>query len=101
MEDTIGTLSCNSRGNAVGIVAFQMPMTEARWSYQDAGASRSVHVEVEHAALERLDESGIAHVLPHAIFTANRAAIERAARNIIDREGPNFAEPIQVTAKDV
>ena len=85
----------------MGFVAFQMPMTEARWSYRNQGACRSVDVEVEHAALERLNLSGIGGALPYAIFTANRAAIERAARNIIDREGPNFAEPIQVTAKDV
>ena len=78
-----------------------MPMTEARWFYENQDASRSVDVEVEHAALERLNEFGTGDALPYAIFTANRAAIERAARNIIDREGPNFAEPIQVTAEDV
>ncbi|WP_093298814.1 hypothetical protein [Sphingomonas sp. NFR04] len=58
-------------------------------------------VEVDLAALERLNQSSIGDAPPSAIFAANRAAIERAARNIIDREGPNFAEPIQVTAKDV
>lgn len=58
-------------------------------------------VEVDLAALERLNQSGICDVAPYAIFTANRAAIEHAARKIIDREGPNFVEPIQVTAKDV
>ncbi|WP_218018132.1 hypothetical protein [Sphingomonas azotifigens] len=85
----------------MGIIAFQMPMTEARWFYRNQGACRSVDVEVEHAALERLNQSGTGDALPYAIFTANRAAIERAARNIIDREGPNFAEPIQVTANDI
>jgi hypothetical protein len=85
----------------VGIVAFQMPLTRARWFYENQDASRSVHVEVDAAVLERLSQSSISGALPYAIFTANRAVIEQAARNIIDREGPNFAEPVQVTAKDV
>lgn len=85
----------------MGVVAFQMPMTGARWFYENQGASRCVDVEVAHAVLERLNQSGTDDALPYAIFTANRAAIERAARAIIDREGPNFAEPIQVTAKDI
>jgi len=78
-----------------------MPLTRARWFYENQDTTRSVHVEVDLAALERLNKSNVDDALPYAIFTANRAAIERAARNIIDSEGPNFAEPIQVTAKDV
>lgn len=85
----------------MGIVAFQMPLTRARWFYRNQDASRSVDVEVDLAALERLNSTSVGDALPYAIFIANRAAIERAARNIIDREGPNFAEPVQVTAKDV
>ncbi len=85
----------------MGTVAFQMPLTRARWFYENQHAVRNVDVEVEHSALEQLDQFMFDSELAYAIFTANRAVIERAAHNIIDREGPNFAEPVRVTAEDV
>jgi hypothetical protein len=82
------------------MVAFQMPLTRARWFYQNPDAVRHVDVEVDRSALERLNGQVIDTAFPYAIFTANRIAIERAARNVIDREGPHFVEPVRVTAND-
>lgn len=85
----------------MGKVAFQMTLTRARWFYQNRDAARNVDVEVDNSALKSLDALMFNGAVPYDVFTANRVAIERAARNIIDREGPNFAEPVRVTAKDL
>jgi len=88
------------RGEVFEMVAFQMPLTRARWFYHNAGAFRNVDVEVDRSALERLNGPLSDSSLAYAVFVANRVAIERAARKVIDREGPNFAEPVRVTSKD-
>lgn len=84
----------------MGIVAFQMPLARASWSYF-GDSTRNVDVEVDVVALERLAGLVVGHDVPAAVFQIHRAAIERAARKIIDREGPNFAEPVRVTAADL
>lgn len=76
-----------------------MPLEHARWFYENAGTRRSVSVEVEPQALDLL--SGGKADGAYAVFSANRLLIELAARRIIDREGPNFVEPIRVTAQDL
>jgi hypothetical protein len=77
-----------------------MPLGRASWSYF-GDSTRNVDVEVDVVALERLAGLVVEHDVPAAVFQIHRAAIEQAARKIIDREGPNFAEPVRVTAADL
>lgn len=78
-----------------------MPMHRARWSYADRQVGRMIEVEVDVAVLEKLARpSSVDAIVPMAIED-NRPAIEAAARAIIDREGPNFHEPVHVTVADV
>ena len=83
------------------MVAFQMPMSRARWFYENPEIYRYVDVEVELSALEMFGGPLGEQSFAYPVFHANRIAIERAARNVIDREGPNFAEPVRVTARDI
>ena len=85
----------------MGIVAFQMPLIRPSWLYQDLDAPRHVEVAVDLPVLERLNAVRSAEALPSALIAANRAEIEKAARKIIDREGPNFLEPVLVTLNDL
>lgn len=85
----------------MGFVAFQMPLIRPSWLYQDLDAPRQVEVEVELSVFERLNAIRPACAAPSALIAANRAVIENAARRIIDREGPNFLEPVLVTLSDL
>ncbi|MGN8000814.1 hypothetical protein [Sphingomonas sp. 22176] len=84
-----------------GTLTFQMPLGLPVWSYADEASGRLVDVEVEVRALLHLSYAGSAKYATKPTLVGNRHVVEQVARRIIDREGPNFAEPIQVTAKDV
>lgn len=60
-----------------------------------------VEVKVELLVLEKLNVAGIGDALPSSLVFANRLTIENAARRIINREGPNFLEPVRVTVNDL
>lgn len=81
------------------MLAFEMPLGQSHWIYDNAGARRVVSVQVEPQALDVL--AGGTADGAYAVFAANRLKIELAARRIIDREGPNFVEPVRVTALDL
>jgi hypothetical protein len=83
----------------MGTVIFEMTLTAAAWSYSNQEAARSVEVEVELSLLG--GQTGYARHDTTPTIGKHREAVERAARKIIDREGPNFTEPVRVTAKDI
>jgi len=78
-----------------------MPLTSPSWFYQDPDAPRNVDVEVDVSAFAALTQVTGRGSGPTAILAAHQPAIEQAARRIIDREGPNFAEPVRVTVSDL
>lgn len=86
---------------APGTVTFQMTLDHPVWSYNVEPSSRLVDVEVEIRALLKLSSAEVSRDPARPTLAGKRIMVEEAARRIIDREGPNFTQPVRVRATDV
>lgn len=84
-----------------GTVTLQMRLKGAAWSYDNDLPARLVDVEVEVRALLRSDLASASQFGVKPTLPGNRRIVELAAQRIIDREGPNFSEPVRVRVADV